>query len=72
MLPPNLAKGNKRVLEVTMTEAGRAVLRACDAAATALEADIFASFAPGELETYRALMQKVLAALHRIPGETDV
>jgi hypothetical protein len=27
---------------------------------------IFASFEPGELETHRALMQKVLAGLRRI------
>jgi hypothetical protein len=44
-------------------------MRACDKAATAVEADIFASFEPGELETYRVLMQKVLAGLHRIPSD---
>ncbi len=71
LIERNLAKGNKRVLEVTMTEAGRVALRACDKAATAVEAEIFASFEPGELETYRALMQKVLAGLRRIPSEAD-
>lgn len=42
LIERNLAKGNKRVLEVTMTEAGRLTMRACDKAATALEAAIFA------------------------------
>ncbi|HWM66022.1 MAG TPA: MarR family transcriptional regulator [Steroidobacteraceae bacterium] len=69
LIERNLAKGNKRVLEVTLTEAGRVALRACDKAATAVEADIFASFEPGELETYRVLMQKVLAGLRRIPSD---
>jgi len=69
LIERKLAKGNKRVLEVTMTEAGRVALRACDQAATAVEAAIFASFEPGELKTYRALMQKLLASVRRIPGE---
>jgi DNA-binding MarR family transcriptional regulator len=68
LIERKLGKGNKRVLQVTMTEAGRGVLRACDQAATAVEAAIFASFEPGELKTYRALMQKLLASLRRIPG----
>lgn len=71
LIERNLATGNKRVLEVALTDAGRAVLRACDKAATALEADIFSCFEPGELETYRALMQKVLAGLHRNAGDVD-
>jgi DNA-binding MarR family transcriptional regulator len=71
LIERNLAKGSKRILEVTMTEAGRAALRACDKAATAVEAAIFASFEPGELETYRALMQKLLAGMRRIPSEVD-
>jgi DNA-binding MarR family transcriptional regulator len=71
LIERNLAKGNKRVLEVAMTEAGRVALRACDQAATAVETAIFGSFEPGELKTYRALMEKLLAALRRIPGEVD-
>lgn len=71
LIERSLAKGNKRVLEVALTEAGRVALRACDKAATALEADIFACFAPGELEAYRGLMQKVLVGLHRIPSEIE-
>jgi DNA-binding MarR family transcriptional regulator len=71
LIERNLAKGSRRVLEVTMTEAGRVVLRACDAAATAVEAAIFASFEPGELKSFRALMQKVLAGMRRIPSELD-
>ena len=71
LIERHLAKDSKRVLEVTMTEAGRVALRACDKAATALEADIFASFEPGELETYRALMEKLLADMRRIPSEFD-
>jgi DNA-binding MarR family transcriptional regulator len=71
LIERNLAKGSKRVLEVTMTEAGRVALRACDKAATAIEAAIFASFEPGELEMYRALMEKLLASMRRIPGEVD-
>jgi DNA-binding MarR family transcriptional regulator len=69
LIERDLAKGSKRVLEVTMTEAGRAALRACDKAATAVEADIFSCFAAGELQTYRALMDKLLASMRRIPNE---
>jgi DNA-binding MarR family transcriptional regulator len=71
LIERNLAKGSKRVLEVSMTEAGRGALRACDKAATAVEAAIFSSFAPGELETYRALMEKVLSGLHDIPSDGE-
>jgi DNA-binding MarR family transcriptional regulator len=66
----NLAKGNKRVLEVSLTEAGRARLRACDKAAAAVEEAIFAAFDPGEIEGYRALTMKLLAGLGRTPFET--
>ena len=69
LIERNLAKGSKRVLEVSMTEAGRVALRACDKAATAVEAEIFSSFAPGELETYRVLMEKVLAGMRPVHGE---
>jgi len=69
LIERKLAKTNKRVLEVTMTEAGRVALRSCDQAATALESAIFATFEPGELKTYRALMQKLLASMRRIPTE---
>lgn len=71
LIERNLAKGSKRVLEVSMTEAGRGALRACDKAATAVEAAIFSCFAPGELQTYRALMEKVLASMHDIPSEEE-
>jgi DNA-binding MarR family transcriptional regulator len=71
LIERNLAKGSKRVLEVTMTEAGRAALRACDKAATAVEASIFSCFEPGELATYRALMQKLLASLRPVASEAD-
>jgi DNA-binding MarR family transcriptional regulator len=71
LIERNLAKGSKRVLEVTLTEAGRATLRACDNAATALEAEIFACLEPAELRNFRTLMQRVLAALRRTPGESD-
>lgn len=36
LIERKLAKGNRRVLEVTMTEAGRVALRSCDQAATAV------------------------------------
>lgn len=71
LIERNLAKGSLRVLEVSMTEAGRLALRACDKAATAVEADIFSCFAPGELQTYRALMEKVLASMHNIPSDGE-
>jgi len=71
LIERNLAKGSKRVLEVTLTEAGRVALRACDNAATAIETEIFACLEPAELQTYRTLMQKLLATLRRIPGESD-
>jgi DNA-binding MarR family transcriptional regulator len=69
LIERNLAKGSKRVLEVTMTEAGRGALRSCDKAATAVEAEIFSVFAPGELQTYRTLMEKLLDSLRRVAGE---
>ena len=71
LIERKLGKGNKRVLEVTMTDAGRVLLRSCDQAATAVEEAIFASFEPGELKTYRALMQKLLASVRRIPSELE-
>jgi DNA-binding MarR family transcriptional regulator len=71
LIERNLAKGSRRVLEVSMTEAGRGALRACDKAATAVEAAIFSCFAPGELETYRALMEKVLASMHDIADDEE-
>lgn len=71
LIERNLAKGSKRVLEVSMTEAGRGALRACDKAATAVEAAIFSCFASGELQAYRALMEKVLAGLHDIPDDDE-
>src|SRR5262245_40537778 len=69
LIERNLAKGSKRVLEVSMTEAGRAALRSCDKAATAVEADIFSVFAAGELQTYRTLMEKLLDSMRRVPDE---
>jgi DNA-binding MarR family transcriptional regulator len=71
LIERNLATGNKRVLEVTMTDAGRGALRACHKASTAVEAAIFASFAPGELKTYRALMQKLLASMRGVAGSAE-
>jgi DNA-binding MarR family transcriptional regulator len=71
LIERNLAKGSRRVLEVSMTEAGRGALRACDKAATAVETAIFSCFAPGELDTYRALMEKVLAGMHDIPDDEE-
>lgn len=71
LIERELAKGNKRVLEVTMTEAGRSTLRACDKVATAVEAEIFAAFDPEEVATYRRLMLKILAGLRRLPGEAE-
>lgn len=70
LIERNLAKGSKRVLEVSLTDAGRAALRACDKAATAVEAEIFSCFGPGELETYRGLMEKILAHMHSLHGES--
>ena len=57
--------------EVTMTEAGRDALRACDKAATAVEAEIFSCFKPGELETYRDLMQRLLASIRSTPDDAE-
>jgi DNA-binding MarR family transcriptional regulator len=71
LIERNLAKGSKRVLEVSMTEAGRGALRACDKAATAVEAAIFSRFAPAELAAYRGFMEKVLADMHDIPDDDD-
>jgi len=71
MIERNLAKGNKRVLEVALTDSGRNKLRACDKAAVTVENDIFAAFEPTDLDEYRALMMKLLASLRRIPSEVD-
>ena len=67
----NLARANKRVLEVSLTDAGRARLRACEKAAAGVEEAIFAAFEPGDLDEYRALMLKLLAGLRRVPAEVD-
>jgi len=56
---------------LSVTEAGRNKLRACDKAAAAVEEDIFAAFESDDLEEYRALMLKLLASLRRIPTEVD-
>jgi DNA-binding MarR family transcriptional regulator len=71
MIERHLAKANKRVLEVSLTEAGRNKLRACDKAAAAVEEDIFAAFEPGDLDEYRALMMKLLASLRSVSTEVD-
>jgi len=71
LIARQLAKGNKRVLEVSMTDAGRVTLRACDKAANAVEAEIFAAFEPAEVAMYRALMLKILAGLRRMSSETE-
>ena len=71
MIERQVAKGNKRVLEVSVTDAGRSALRACDKAAAAVEDDIFAAFEPGELDDYRALMMKLLASLRGIFTEVE-
>jgi DNA-binding MarR family transcriptional regulator len=71
LIERGLAKGSKRVLEVSMTEAGRLALRACDKAATAVESAIFACFTPAELETYRALMERLLASMRNTPNEAE-
>ena len=71
LIERQLAKGSKRVLEVKMTAAGRVALKACDKAATAVEAEIFSCFAPGELETYRGLMEKLLASMRRTAGGSE-
>jgi len=69
LIARNVAKENKRVLEVTMTEAGRVAQRSCDRAATAVESAIFAPLEPAELRTYRALMEKLLASMRREADE---
>lgn len=66
-----VAKDNKRVLEVELTDAGRATLRACDKAAVSIEQKIFAALEPEEVQTFRALMMKLLAAIGRTRGEVD-
>jgi len=66
MIERKVAKGNRRVLEVSLTDAGRSALRACDKTAAAVEDDIFAALEPGELDDYRALMMKLLASLRGI------
>jgi len=71
MIERKVAKGNKRVLEVSLTDAGRSALRACDKAAAAVEDDIYAAFEPGELDDYRALMMKLLASLRSISTEVE-
>jgi len=66
-----LARNSKRVLEIQLTDAGREALRACNKVADAVEAEIFSCFTPRELETYRELMQKLLASMRR-PTSGDV
>lgn len=63
----SVSRGNKRVLEVELTEAGRRTLEACDKAAIAIEQKLFASFETQEVQAYRALMMKLLTSL-QAPG----
>ena len=42
-----------------------------DVVVTAVEAEIFSSFAPGELDTYRALMEKVLTGMRGSPDSGE-
>jgi DNA-binding MarR family transcriptional regulator len=67
----SVAKANKRVLEVELTERGRGTLADCDDAAVAIERKIFAAFAHEEVQTYRALMTKLLASIGRMAGDGD-
>lgn len=71
LIERNLGKASKRVLEVTMTEAGRVALRGCDKAATAVESAIFSALEPGELEAYRAIMQRLLTSMRGAESETE-
>ena len=66
-----LARTNRRVLEVALTDAGRAKLRACEKAAAGVEEEIFAAFEPGDLDEYRALMMKLLSRLDQCHDQTN-
>jgi DNA-binding MarR family transcriptional regulator len=57
--------GDRRALEVSLTQPGRRVLAACEAAVDGLEAELFSGFTGRELRNLRALLAKFLAENRR-------
>lgn len=56
---------NKRILLVTLTDTGRAMLGQCDALVDVIESEIFTGLTNDERETFRLMARKVLTvALH--------
>lgn len=58
-----VAEANKRVLEVELTEEGRAVLAQCDAVADRIEADLLGPLTEAERGLYRQFMATLVSHL---------
>lgn len=54
------SEGNRRILGISLSPAGRALLEKAEARVDALEADLFAVLAPNELESLRTGLSTVL------------
>lgn len=60
-------KSNKRVLEMELTPQGWAVLKACDAAAERVEAEILTPFTGPEREQFRDFLVRLLKRPSNLP-----
>jgi DNA-binding MarR family transcriptional regulator len=54
---------NRRILRITLTEMGLAVLRSCDAAADELEKVMLGGLGPAEVQSLRAIMNRCVRNL---------
>lgn len=52
---------HKRILEITLTESGIALLKECDARARKAEAELFADLEPLDVEQLRRILNKILS-----------
>jgi DNA-binding MarR family transcriptional regulator len=55
------SEGNRKVLDIALSPAGRALLEKAEARVDALEATMFAAIAPDQLETMRERLVTILA-----------
>jgi DNA-binding MarR family transcriptional regulator len=51
---------HKRVLKITLTPKGRALLKSCETRATAIEQDLFAGLSADDLHQLRSLLSAIL------------
>ncbi len=56
---------NKRILEISLTASGYALLKECDARASRAEAALFAQLGPKDVERLRAILNRILSGEER-------